>query len=165
MTEILNYTPIYAEDLAIGNSMQEVVLADQRVMQLRQINLGTLLLTATVRVTPANDEVQESVDGLIPAGARVFGVTYRMLSALGSNNVNKNLTTFSLGDSIVDDRWGSGLSRLGDTESSQADFNSGDLPIYSSATAVLITADDGRFDGTGLMELTSHYMLLTHVGL
>ncbi len=161
MVETLRYTKLYTEDLDIGTGRREVVLADGRVALLTQINLGNLLLTLTAQIVPANGFSSESI-ALFPAKARAFGATLKILTALGAS---ASLTTLSLGDPMLGDRWGSGIARAELTETDQDDFTSEELPIYHADTNVILAADAGTFDGTGLVEITSHFMMLSHKGL
>lgn len=161
MVETIHFSRILTEDLDIGMGTREVRLADNSLQTLRQINIGTLLLTKTARFTPTDTQVQDSVS-VILAGARIFGVTIKVITELGNGN---SLTTFSIGDATLEDRWGQGIARTANTETSQANFRYADLPIYTSDTNVLITADSGTFDGTGELEVTAHYITLSHTGL
>lgn len=128
---------------------------------MRRVHPGNLLITASTRTTPGTGLASVSLS-LIPAGARVWGVTCAVLTALGQS---QGLTGFSVGDSLLVDRWGDTISPREGTETSMVDFNDGSLPIYPTADNVVISAVGGTFNGAGVLEVTAHYDLLTHVGL
>lgn len=157
MVEVLHFSKVYKEDLALGNGTQQVRLADNSLQTLNEISFGGLLLTRTVTVTPSST-VQLSVSGAILAGDRVFGVTIKILTDLGTTG---GLTSFDVGDSVLSDRWGRGIGITAGTTTGQIDFPISDAPIYGANTDVLLTADV-LFDTTGEIEVKSHYFTLTH---
>ncbi len=88
---------------------------------------------------------------LLP-GTVVFGVTGRVV-----DDVTGTLTSFRLGISGSDDRYGTGLGLT------QNSFISGltSTPLtYYSATQLLLTAEGGTFGGAGTVRLAVHYAAL-----
>lgn len=158
MVELIRHSQVYREDIALGNVTQEVLLADDRVVTLRQIHFGSLLLEAVTTMTPSA-AVQLSVPGVLLKGARVLGVTVAVLSALGTSN---SLTTFDVGYQHSVDQWGRGIAITEGTETSQEDFPIIDDLVFRAADNVLLTATAGTFDTTGLIEVKSHFFYLTH---
>jgi hypothetical protein len=86
-------------------------------------------------------------------------VTVKITKTLGQAS---GLTSFDIGDATLSDRWGSTIGIIEGTVTSQSDFGSADVPIYSSATNILLTANGGNFAAVGGIEVRSHYFLLTH---
>ncbi len=96
----------------------------------------------------------------IPAGARVWGVTAKILTAFGATG---GLTGLRIGDATLSDRWTrTAMALTLATETSQGDFASSDVPIYAAATDILVAAQGGTFDATGAIELALYYSLLRH---
>ena len=89
----------------------------------------------------------------IPEGAVVYGVTGRVADAIGGD-----ADSFRLGVQGAEDRYGSGIGvgagawLRGLTGSPQA---------YWTPTDLLVSAENGSFDGTGLLRLAVHYVQLT----
>lgn len=158
MVEVLHYTKIYREDLALGNQTAEVRLADNSLQTVTEIDLAGLLQRRTVTVVPGTGGLV-SIPNLILAGMRIFGITVHILETLGNSN---GMTAFDVGAAPVIDRWGIVTSLLQGTKTSQGDFRSSDLPIFATAQDVLLAAHNGTFDGTGRIEVRSHSMPLTH---
>ena len=85
----------------------------------------------------------------IPANAVVFGVSGRVLADIGGT-----LATWRLGVAGSDNRYGSGLGLLA---GSFARGLTGSPLTYYSATGLLLTAEGGSFDGSGVVRLAIHY--------
>lgn len=85
----------------------------------------------------------------LPANAVVFGVTGRVLS-----DVMGSLTTWRIGVSGSDDRYGSGIGTL---EGSWLRGLTGTPLTYYTPTELLLTAEGGTFDGGGSVRFAVHY--------
>jgi len=156
--EVLTYSKLGREDLALGNGTFETRLADGRVVTLNKIHTGNTALRATVQLACTNGTTTLTASALIPAGARVLGVTTKQVVTPGATN---SLTGFDVGDAVFLDRWGSGIAIADGAKTTQADFTDDDQPLYKTAADVIITGDQ-NFDGTGIIEVRAHYYLLTH---
>ncbi len=88
----------------------------------------------------------------LPANTVVFGVTGRLLS-----DITGSLTSWRLGVSGSDNRYGSGL---GVAAGSWLRGLTGSPLTYYSPTELLLTADGGTFDGGGEVRLAVHYATL-----
>lgn len=159
MPEILRYTKVFAEDLALGTGYREVRLQDSRVVLLQQIHLGLLLPFHTVSLPSVNGASVLTASGVIQAGWRVMGVTARVQFTFGASG---GLSTLGIGDPVNPFRWGSTLGRTAESESDMSFFESGDMPIYAVNTNLLVTAVGGLFDAAGQVELQIHYFTLRH---
>lgn len=88
----------------------------------------------------------------LPANAVVFGVTGRVLS-----DVTGTLTSFRVGVTGADDRYGTGIGTVGG--SFQRGLTGSPLTYYA-ATELLLTAEGGTFDGGGSVRFAVHYAML-----
>ena len=95
---------------------------------------------------------------MIPAGARVAGVTTQILTSLGTT---QGLTSFSVGDSLLIDRWGEQHVLTAGAQTDQGDFHTSDWPVYPTDTDVILSALGGLFSG-GEVEVTTWTFFLTH---
>lgn len=93
-----------------------------------------------------------SVLGLIPANTVVYGVTARVLTAIGG------ASGFEIGVSGANDRYGSGF---GTAAGSWARGITGTPLTYYSATDLELTALGGNFDGNGQIRIAVHFAELT----
>lgn len=159
MAEILRYTKIFAEDLALGTGYKEVRLQDSRVVLLQQIHLGLLLPITTVILLASNNAAVLTAPAALQAGVRVMGVTARVLTSFGTTN---GLTALGVGDATAPTRWGSTIGLTAGFESDQRHFESGDMPIYATNTDLLVTAIGGLFNAIGQIELQIHFFTLAH---
>lgn len=94
---------------------------------------------------------------LIPAGAKVLGVTYRCLIAFSAEN---GLTSVDLGGMGLTSGWGSLLGITAGTVSG-AGNQRGDEPNAVSAENVTLLANGGLFGATGQAKITVHWRTLT----
>lgn len=92
------------------------------------------------------------VPGLLPAGSIVYGVTGRVLSDIGG------ASTLQLGVAGSVDRYGSGI---GTTSGAWLRGITGTPQTYYSDTDLLLTAQSGAFDGSGIVRLVVHFAELT----
>jgi hypothetical protein len=160
--ETVEFSLITVEDLDIGTGTRAVALADGSTPTLHQVSLASLAILKTERIVASNNAPVLTLTGFIPAGARVMGVTYRVLTAFGTGN---GLTGLHVGDAIVDSRWIEDgpitLNAVAD-EASPAYRGSGAWPLYVSGGNVIITGVGGLFTGAGELEATLHYFSLRH---
>ncbi len=113
---------------------------------------------SAVSVPSVNAARQLEALQIIPAGARVVGVYRTITTAFGASG---GLTGMHLGDAILVDRWGQALALTVNDKSDATDFREGGVPVYTSATSVLISAapDTATFDATGVLLLEVEYHL------
>lgn len=156
--EVVNFSLIGLEDLDIGNGTRQVRLGDGALHTLHQIQLSSLLIPKTVRLSALSGDAVMSAP-IIQAGMRVAGVTSQIIDAFGTS---LGLTGLNIGDSITDDRWGTQATLTANAETDQGDFGDAEWPIYASGDNVLIHAVGGLFDGTGRLEITLWAFYLTH---
>ena len=93
-----------------------------------------------------------SCAGVLPANAIVYGITGRVLSAIGG------ASSFQIGVSGSADRYGSGI---GVGAGSWARGITGNPLTYYSDTDIVLTADSGNFNATGTFRLAVHFAELT----
>lgn len=92
------------------------------------------------------------VAGLLPAGSIVYGITARVLSAIGGT------TSIEIGVSGSSNRYGSGI---GATTGAWARGITGSPLANYAATDVILGAEGGTFDGTGVLRIAAHVAELT----
>jgi hypothetical protein len=124
---------------------------------------GTAVAVATV--ASVNGAASLTAAALIPAGARVLTVSTKILTALGTSG---GLTGFMVGDGGIADRWGvaaaltqNALTGCSDAPAAAQPHDSS-LPLYTTATAVVLSALGGLFDSVGSVEVSVQYLLLPH---
>ena len=93
-----------------------------------------------------------SIAGIIPASCVVYGVTGRVVSAIGG------ATSFQIGADGSADRYGSGI---GVSAGAWARGLTGSPLTYYSDTDVLLTSVGGNFDGSGVFRHAVHIAELT----
>jgi hypothetical protein len=93
-----------------------------------------------------------TIPGFIPANAVVYGVTGRVIAAIGG------ASSFSVGVTGSSDRYGSGI---GTGTGSWLRGLTGQPQAYYSDEDVLLTAAGGNFDGSGVLRLAVHFAELT----
>ncbi len=159
MAETVRLSLIYLEDLDVGVGTRDVRLFDNSIASLNKIHLGNLPQLRTGSTPATNLAASLSLSGLIRAGDRIRGVTIKSTTGLGTS---AGLTAVQIGVGTTVDRWGTLTTLTVNTETSQGDFTLPEMPIYASNTDVVLSAVGGTFDGTGVIEVTAHYMRLTH---
>lgn len=159
MPETVTLSRIYLEDLDIGVGTRNVRLFDGSVAALTRLGLGVLPHIRTTTLKATNGASLLTASAFIHAGERVLGVTMKITTGLG---VTGGLTGFSIGDTVTIDRWGTFTTLTVNTESNQGDFTVEGWPVYPASNDVVVSALGGTFDGTGAIQLTVHYMTLTH---
>lgn len=90
--------------------------------------------------------------GLLPEGAIVYGITGRVLSSIGG------ATSLQIGVAGSADRYGSGI---GVAAGSFARGITGSPLAYYADTELVLSAEGGSFDGTGVIRLAVHLAELT----
>ncbi|MEL6516433.1 MAG: DUF2793 domain-containing protein [Pseudomonadota bacterium] len=110
---------------------------------------GAAMLSRVVEVDhTVGSGVSSDTLAVIPAGALVFGVTGRVVSAIGGT-----ATSWRLGvGGVSDDRYGAGLGMAADSWVSG--LTSSPLAYYA-ATALTLTGEGGALDG-GVVRLAVH---------
>jgi len=93
-----------------------------------------------------------AVVGLLPAGSIVYGITARVVSPIGGT------TSIEIGVSGSSNRYGSGI---GTTTGAWARGITGSPLAYYAATDVILGAEAGTFDGTGVLRIAAHVAELT----
>ena len=93
-----------------------------------------------------------SVTGIIPANSVVYGITGRVLSAIGG------AASFQIGADGSADRYGSGI---GVAAGAWARGLTGSPLTYYADTDVVLTSTGGSFDGTGVFRIAVHTAELT----
>ena len=93
-----------------------------------------------------------TVSGFLPANAIVYGITGRVINAIGG------AASFEIGISGSADRYGSGI---GTASGSWVRGLTGTPLTYYADTDLVLTAGGGPFDGTGSVRLAVHYAELT----
>jgi len=160
MTETVRYSKICAEDLALGYATRQIRLANQAVYTLSEIHLSSFLLLKRQTLAAVNGASVLTWTAGIPALARVWGVTAKVLTAFATTG---GLTGLRIGEATLLDRWTNADMALAlNTETDQGDFSSSDLPIFSTAADILVSAVGGTYGATGAMELACYYSLLRH---
>lgn len=160
MTETVHFSRITREDVDLGDGTRDVRLADGSLHTLNRVQLGNLLLTLTKQQVATASAAQLSLQFATPAGARIHGVTVKNVVGIGNSN---GTTSYDVGDAVLMDRWASSVGITIGTETTSADFQSGDQPIVSANYTVLITPTGGLFDGTGTIEAQVHYSIIRHL--
>lgn len=95
---------------------------------------------------------------LIPAGCVVIGTDTRVLTAFGATS---GLTSFSIGDGSDADRFGVTEAITLNSTTDNDDWTITTVPMYASATNIVLTGVGGNFDTTGLIRITVHCVLVT----
>jgi hypothetical protein len=159
--ETVRLTRICEEDLDVGSGTRSVRLADGSVATLHQVSVPGLCPKLTVRLSASNGASTLTATGLIPSGARVLGVTTKIITTFGTTG---GLTGFAVGDATSVAHWGSQTTLTAGAETSQRDFTDAGQPINNSAAAsdVILSALSGTFDATGQVEVQLTWFLLTH---
>lgn len=114
---------------------------------LTNVKSATVLLSALSGASVASS-------GLIPAGSIVLGITCRVTTLI------TGATTFDIGDGTDVDRWGAGIAVTSNTTTTAANATITSVPIYATATDVVLTANGSDFTA-GAVRVTVHYISLT----
>ncbi len=155
----MTYSLIVQEDLDIGPGTRQLRLQDGSLVTAHQLSVAALAILKTATVSASNGASVLTLSALIPAGARVLGVTSQVLTAFGTGN---GLTGINIGDATLVDRWAAAAAITLNALTEQGSFQEGSWPIYASATDVLVSAVGGTFTAVGQLQVTVHYTLLTH---
>src|SRR6266850_6340323 len=117
--------------------------------------IGAPLLRTITTVPTINGAAALTATDAIPAGARVSGVFVTNTVAFGSGG---GATGYNVGDGTTVDMWGANTLAL-NAVTTQAGFHSGDLPVYPTATAVVLSALGGLFSTTGSAQVEVVYSI------
>jgi hypothetical protein len=157
--EVIEYSRICLEDLDIGSGTRQVTLADGGTYTLHQVSVASLLVPFTRTIVPGASTPTAVLTAMLPAGARVAGVTTEILTSLGTT---QGLQAFAVGDGNVMDRWGTQNVLTAGAQTDQHNFLDAAWPLYQVASDVILSGLGGLFNGVGEIEVTAWYFLLTH---
>lgn len=111
----------------------------------------------TTTVVPTVDNVPLlTATAAIPAGVLLDGVLASVTVTCGAS---RSLTTWSLGDAAILERWGTGIARTSGTVTNAGYWQAYTPLPYANAGDLLLVADGGLWDGTGSITLTTHWTL------
>lgn len=122
-------------------------------------NVGawTSVLSAVATLTSVADTKLTAVF-LIPAGSHLLGLTARITTSFGTST---GLTDFDVGDGTDIDRWANSLAITAGTTLDLTNATAAFSGDFAAANDVVLTANGGNFDTTGVIELIAHYITLT----
>lgn len=110
--------------------------------------------TVTVNASSGAGTPLLTASTVAPAGVLLLGVTARVTTTCGATG---GLTTWSLGDAQMADRWATGINRTSGTVTNAGMWrNYAPMPLATSLN-VLLFADAGLWDATGVLKVTAHY--------
>lgn len=114
------------------------------------------LRIVSTTVNASNGAGTISASNIIPAGAQVFGVTSRVTTGFGTSG---GLTSISIGDGTTADLWSATTGITATTTTKSTNYKSTWVhgKFYPSATSVVITANGGNFDATGVIRISVCY--------
>ena len=96
--------------------------------------------------------------GLIPAGAKLIGITSKVTTGLGTGN---GTTGYAVGTGADPNLWGDVVGTVAGTSSAGTDATADPAGVWSaSARDVIVTAATGNFDGTGVIYLAAFYEIV-----
>ena len=111
---------------------------------------------ATARATLSSvSGASVTATNLIPAGAVVVGVTSKVTTGLGTSN---GTTGYQVGTAASANRWGSITGTAAGTSTDNRNWTSGTIECFTAATSVIITANGGNFNGTGVIYVSVQYL-------
>lgn len=93
--------------------------------------------------------------GLLASGCLGFGVVSRVTTGFG---VSSGLVSVSIGDAALATRWSSGSGIALGATTDIRDFAAGSPLYYPTGSDVVVTANGGDFDGTGVIRLTAYFL-------
>ena len=126
---------------------------------------ATTIMVAVATLSSVNGASLLTAAALIPAGARVLTVSTKILADFGASG---GLTGFAVGDGALIDRWGISAALTTNALTGSADApaaaqqRDASVPLYPSATAVVVSAQGGLFDTAGSLQVSVQYLLLSH---
>lgn len=112
---------------------------------------------STATLTPSGGEWSLVASALIPAGSKVKGVGYRVLTELSTAN---GLTSVDLGGLGVESGWGRQLGLTAATVNNAGHWR-GDMPNALNASDVTLLANGGPFASGGSVKLTAFWCVWT----
>lgn len=93
--------------------------------------------------------------GIIPDGAIVIGIATEVTTALGTGS---GTSGYRVGDGSDTDRWGVAAAVLIGTKTNNSNWTVTTVNLFTAAQNIVITADGGNFNGTGVIVLTVDYL-------
>ena len=100
-----------------------------------------------------------TANNLIPAGVVLIGLTARVTTSFGTSG---GLTSFDVGDSGDQNRWNNNMALTSGTTMNHDDATADPAGVWAAGPRdVILISEGGNFDGTGTIELLSHYLDLT----
>jgi hypothetical protein len=93
---------------------------------------------------------------LIPDGALVVGVTTKITTQLGATG---GTTGYQVGDGTDPDRWGVAAAVTAGTTTDNTNATATTVQMFTAANDVVLTADGGNFDGTGVIDVNVFYLI------
>lgn len=109
---------------------------------------GAGFLHRTIEVDhPVQSGATSTVTDLLPAGGIVYGITARVVTAIGG------VASLEIGVAGAADRYGSGI---GTAAGSWARGITGTPLAYYADTSVVLGAEGGSFDGSGVIRIAAH---------
>lgn len=85
----------------------------------------------------------------------MVGVTSRVTTALG---VTGGTTGYQVGTGADPDRWGSKTGTAIGTTTDNRDWTASTVENFAAATDVIVTANGGNFDATGVIYVSVQYI-------
>jgi hypothetical protein len=110
--------------------------------------------SAEATLTATDGAAQLTASGLVPADARLVGLTTEITSSFGTS---RGLTGLLLGDAVLADRWGIQTTLTASTESGQQFYHSDTQLIAFPAYTFLVAAQGGLFDANGALHVTLYW--------
>lgn len=109
---------------------------------------GAGFLHRTIEVDhPVQSGATSTVTALLPVGSIVYGITARVVTAIGG------ATSIEIGVSGAANRYGSGI---GTSQGAWARGITGSPLAYYADTDLVLGAEGGSFDGSGVIRLAAH---------
>ena len=144
--------PVALKLLGYNATADGFSLFDAAIVTATPASVSQLVFTqGSVSVSPDASDLEEVAGAFVPAGVILLDVGGFVDVTLGNGN---GLTTWSLGTASERARWGSGHARTASSVTNSGQGSAPRLERIASALDVVVTADQGSFDGTGSLVLT-----------
>lgn len=108
---------------------------------------GLVITGTTVPFIGSSGDAQLIASGALPASALILLVQLAVTQQFGSGN---GASSLAIGDAALTDRWGGGLTLAVGVKP----LRNGGLPLYPSATDLILSIEGGVFDGSGAATAT-----------
>jgi hypothetical protein len=109
-------------------------------------------------VNAVNGQTALQIPLLYPAGARIRGAVLRVTAGFGTGG---GLTTVTLGDAIMSDRWGGSIPVTLDTVTNAGHFRGGAFGVLAGTDGFLTAEGGATFTAVGQAIVTSFYDVFT----